>query len=555
MRFIGTDRFSSDILIIGGGGASLRAAIEAREKGADVLIASKSRIGFGNNTYISKSAFAASGLGDPADDPEVHLRDTVIGGRFLNDQKLVAVMAREARDQVAFLKAHGVKFALKGEEVRIDRTPGHTFARHVRTEPAIGSRYTLPLRAEAARIGVKFLERVMITRLFTRDNRIAGAAGVSEAGRFVILSARCLILTTGGYGQVFRNTNNAAGITGDGQALAYDLGLPLKDIEFVQFYPTGLGKSGNRAILYEAMVFRAGARLKNSLGQDIIAKHGLDDPMKVTRDRLARAITREIQDGLDVNGGVIMDLSPIPEDLLKRLSPLLPLNWPLDRKELIVAPTTHFCMGGLVISEQAETPLPGLFAAGEVCAGIHGANRLGGNALTEVWAMGGMAARHAAAKARLFDPAEPLEAEIAAEKARWENPPPGRLDLNTPRRRLNEVMWNQAGVIRDAESLNQALAVVEEIKSLSRSTGWENPAELKKWVELQNMLLMSEMICRTALRRTESRGSHYRGDFPDENNRDWLKNIVVTRDGEQMKLAATPVSLDLVGLEADTEAG
>lgn len=532
----------------------MRAAIEAGELGADVLVASKSRVGYGNNTYISKSAFAASGLGESRDDYSVHLKDTVIGGRFLNDQKLVAVVAKEARDQVNFLRIHGVSFAQGQDGIRLDLAPGHSFARHVRTDPAIGSNYMVPLKEAALKMGVRFLDRVLVTKLFARDNRVAAASGVTEDGRFVVFSAKCIILTTGGYAQLYRNNNNAAGITGDGQALIYDLGLPLKDMEFVQFYPTGLGRLGNRAVLYEALVFRAGAKLKNARGEDVILKHGLDDPMRVTRDRLARAMTREILGGLDVNGGIIMDLSPIPDDLLARLSPLLPLSWTPAQKELIVAPTAHFCMGGAIINERAETPLSGLYAAGEICAGVHGANRLGGNALTEVWAMGGVAARQAAEKAKETDLPEAPAAEIAQEKARFETTPgKSGVDLKSLQREFKELMWAKAGIIRDNRTLSEALVRIEELQALGREASPDTPGELKKLVEFQNMLLMAEMICRAGLMRTESRGSHYRADFPQENNSDWLKNIVVRREGPEMLLESAPVSLDMVGFDAENQ--
>ncbi|MGD9077447.1 MAG: FAD-binding protein, partial [Desulfobacteraceae bacterium] len=308
MQFKESHTVSCDVLVIGGGGGGLRAAIEARERGADVLVVSKSRVGYGNNTYVSKAAFSATGWGDPEDGPQVHLKDTVIGGRFLNDQNLVALMAEQAGSQVPFLEKCGVIFWKKEGKVRVAKAAGHSFARHVHAARRVGSELILPLKAYAKRIGVRFGDRVFVTKLLSSGDRIAGAFGVTENGVFQVFAAQCVILATGGFANVYLHTNNAPGITGDGQALAYELGLPIKDMEFVQFYPTATGKLGRSILLYEVFVLGAGAKLKNAKGEDIIEKHGLSDPMVLTRDRLARAIMGEIAKGLDVEGGVIMDL-------------------------------------------------------------------------------------------------------------------------------------------------------------------------------------------------------------------------------------------------------
>lgn len=338
--------FTCDVLVIGGGGAGLRAAIQAREMGADVLVVSKSKVGYANNTYISKASFAATGRGDPRDVEDVHVRDTVIGGRFLNDQALVAVMAREAGAQVDFLEKCGAHFARKGAEIQLGHTPGHSYPRHFRGMNRIGRDFILPVREYARKIGVRFADRVFVSKLFLTDNHISGVSGVSRDLEFQLFSAGSVILATGGYAHIYLNTNNAPGITGDGTALAFEAGLPLKDMEFVQFYPTALGESGRRLILYEAFVMDAGGVLRNAQGENILHKHGLNDPMVITRDRLARAIMSELREGLGVNGGVIMDLSSVSDAKLERLSHLLPSEWSAFQKEFIVSPTTHFCMGG-----------------------------------------------------------------------------------------------------------------------------------------------------------------------------------------------------------------
>jgi succinate dehydrogenase/fumarate reductase flavoprotein subunit len=539
---------SCDILVIGGGGAGLRAAIEAREMGADVIVASKSRVGYGNNTYMSKGTFAAAtGWQNPRDNPEVHLRDAVIGGRFINDQKLLAAMTQEVGAQISFLEKCGVKFLKREGKIAVTHTPGHSYPRHVRGEHQEGRDFTLPLREYARKIGVRFAERVLITRIFSSRDRIAAATGVAQDGRFLVFVANCLLLATGGFAQVYLHTNNAAGMTGDGQALAFELGVPLKDIEFVQFYPTAMGKLSSRILLYEAFVLRAGAKLKNSEGDDIIARYGLSDPMVMTRDRLTRAIMQEILEGRDVSGGVIMDLGTVPEKQLGQLRHLLPAVMPPGKKEFIVSPTAHFCMGGIMTDENTETPVPGLFAAGEVCAGAHGANRLGGNALSEVFAMGGIAGRKAALKAREVGRPQSPEKEIDAEKARLESLlSKGDRQPKELRRSIKEVMWHRAGIIRKARDLEEALGQIEELKSSVPKLQIKDVRGLVKSLELQNMLILTEMVCRAALLRTESRGAHYRSDYPEEDSANWLKNIVIRKQDSGMRLETVPVSMDMV---------
>ena len=541
MKFNEIDRISCDVLVIGGGGAGLRAAIEARHAGADVLLVSKAKVGYANNTYIAKAIIAASGWGDPRDGGRVHLEDTVKGGRFLNDPELVSAMVEEAKSEISFLEKCGVAFRKKEGRFKTDYIAGHSFPRHVSGEHRTGSDLTLPLKQHAEKIGVRFADRVFITRLFSSGDRVAAASGVSHDGRFLVFTAGSVILATGGFGQMYLHTNNAAGITGDGHALALHLGLPLKDMEFVQFYPTATGKLGNRLILYEALVLGEGASLKNRKGEDIILKHGLKDPMRLTRDRLAQAIMRELLGGNDVDGGVIMDLSSISEERLAPLTSLLPSAWHADQKTLIVSPTTHFCMGGIMINKNAETPLTGLFAAGETTAGVHGANRLGGNALCEVFTFGGIAGKRAAARAEELGCVNAPVEMIEHEKVRLEFRFGGNgAESKVLSRSLKKVMWLKAGILRDPEGLSEALETISDIRSGAVEASIGKISDLVRCLELENMLLLSEVVCRAALLRTESRGSHYRTDCPDEDNAHWLKNIVAKKDEAGIRLETVP---------------
>ena len=541
MKFNETVGLSCDVLVVGGGGAGLRAAVEARLAGADVLLVSKSRVGHANNTYISKSLIAAAGWGDSPDGFQTHLEDTMVGGRLLNDRELVSEMVRRAKGEISFLEQCGVAFAKDKGRFQINAITGHRFPRHVKGEHTTGSDLVLPLKRYAEKIGVRFEDQVFITRLFSSGERIAGATGVSYTGRFLVISAGSVILATGGFGQVYLRTNNAAGITGDGQALALDLGLPLKDMEFVQFYPTATGRLGNRLILFEILVAGEGAVLKNRDGEDIVSKYGLNDPVKLTRDRLAQALTGEISANRGVDGGILMDLSGISPGRLEQLRPLLPSAWQASEKVLVVAPTTHFCMGGIVIDKTAETPLPGLFAVGEVTAGIHGANRLGGNALCEVFTMGGIAGKEAARRAA--EPGGPAvsEEEIAHEKAflqsRFREKGP---DLKAFCRSLKETMWLNAGIVRHPEGLALAMEMIRDIEAKTTEAAVTGIPDLFRCLELQNMLCVSESVCRAALLRTESRGSHFRADCPDEDP-GWLRNVLVKKEGTEIHLESVSI--------------
>jgi succinate dehydrogenase/fumarate reductase flavoprotein subunit len=550
MPFKSFDIYACDVLIIGGGGAGLRAAIEARERGANVIVVSKSRVGYGSNTFISKGTFAAAtGWKDSRDNPEVHMKDSVIGGCFINEQRLLKVVTQEAGAQIAFLEKCGIKFFKRQGKIMLTHTPGHSYSRHVRGENQTGRDFTLPLREYARRIGIRFIERVFITKIFTSRDRITAATGITQDGGFLTFTATCIILATGGFAQVYLHNNNAAGMTGDGHALAFELGIPLKDMEFIQFYPTALGTLGRRLFLYEAFVFQAGAVMRNAQGEDIVAKHGLSNPMVMTRDRLTRAIMHEIMEGRGVAGGILIDLTTIPEEKLDILRHLLPVTIPPDKKELIVSPTTHFCMGGIIIDENAETSIQGLFAAGEVCAGVHGANRLGGNALTEVFTMGGIAGKNAALRARDIRQMDVPEKEVNEEKRRLERLlSAGEKDLREVRQGLTKIMWFKAGIIRKKENLIEAMVRLKELTENLSRIQIKDSRGLIKYLEVCNMLLLSEAVCRAALVRTESRGAHYRIDYPKADNDKWLKNIIIHKQNSKMNLKKVPVSLDIITL-------
>jgi len=542
MTFKTQEDINCDVLIIGGGGAGLRAAIAAASSGADVLMVSKTRMGHASNTFLSKAIIASSGYGDLNDSSTIHGRDTRQGGRYLNNPDMVAQFTGAIRSETARLMEWGVKFG-SNETDRPDvvKVPGHSYARHLYGCNWKGSDIVLPLKQKAMESGVRFLEHIFVSALMVCGSRICGATGISQKGALLAVRAKTVVLTTGGFGQVFLNTNNAPGITGDGHALAYAAGVPLQDMEFVQFYPTARGKHGSRILLYEKILGQKGVKLTDSKGKDILKKNRHADPDDLTRDMLAQLIMKEIVEDPEQRRTVDMDLSGLSQDAARSLSMLLPAGFSKGTTVFQVTPTTHFCMGGICVDTQGQTCFPELFAAGEVTAGSHGANRLGGNALAEVIAMGALVGRVAAERAMTLDPVTGFGSAVQHEKDRLNAMfmDQGLLPKDLIRE-LKEAMWLNAGIVRDGQSLGRALKIVMDRKDTRALVA--TPRDLIRFLEFRNMGLVAELICRAALERTESRGSHFRNDYPEENNQDWLKNIQAKKTDAGVTLTKVPVS-------------
>jgi succinate dehydrogenase/fumarate reductase flavoprotein subunit len=285
---------------------------------------------------------------------------------------------------------------------------------------------------------------------------------------------------------------------------------------------------------------------ENADNENILTKHGLNDPKTITRDLLAQTIFKEICDGHAREGGLLMDLSGVSDDRMDRLKPMLPKG-AFDRRECIVSPTTHHSMGGIIIDSTTQTVLPGLYAVGEVCGGMHGANRLAGNALAEIFAMGGIAGRNAAANAKEYDMSNMPETQIEAEREGMESL--SSKDGDNPIyliKSLKKMMWLRAGIVRSQLDLEKALEEIKDFRIGTRNCKIETPKDLMNSIGLRNMLLISEMVCRSALLRTETRGSHYRSDYPLEDNVGWLKNIVIRKKDNEMTIDVQPVQMEYV---------
>jgi len=535
---------NTDILVIGGGAAGLRAAIEAKKYDLDVMLTSESPVGFRNNTAISAAGFAATGISrEPEDSPEVHLRDTITAGRFINDRRMVETMTRGARQQVYDLTKFGVNYVRHHGELLVLQSAGHTYPRSVGCESFRGINITRPMRHYAASIGIQFIEGMLVTKLLWAEDTVVGALAINDKGQVVILKTKSTILATGGGGDLYLRTDNARGITGDGYALAHNVGATLRDMEFVQLYPTAWGKHGARMCSsYETFLSR-GATLRNSLGEDILKKHGIAD-FSATRDMLTRIIMKEIAAGRGIQGNVIFDLTTIPKSAAEELSHegLMRKGDYTEYEKVLVAPTVHFFMGGVKVSINAETEIHGLYAAGEVCGGMHGANRLGDNAITETLVFGTIAGDKAATTASKVSQISVPQSEITFEMERLAQltSGSGRENLDQLRQSLKQTMWDKVGAIRDGKSLGDAQREIVVLQEQLRATLLTDYRELYQAVKLANMLTVSEMVCRAALTRTESRGTHYRADYPEE-DRQWLKVIEISYQSGEMALNAISV--------------
>jgi len=532
---------NTDVLVIGGGAAGLKAAIEAKKHAVNVVLLSESPIGFRNNTAISGGYFAATDIWKgTGDSPEIYFRDTITGGRFINDRKLVDVLACRATQQVYDLIQFGVNFERENEDLRVQHSPGHTYPRHVAGIKA-GISLTRPMREYATSKGVQFEEGILVTRLLKVGDVIAGALGIDNKGQVFVLKAKSTILATGGAGELYLRSDNTLDSTGDGYVLAYDIGVSLRDMEFVQFYPAALGENARKTCDYPILV-NHGAVIRNSLGEDILDKYGIRAHKSMTRDMLSRAMMIEINENRGIGDSVIIDFTNISREEFQKIRHFTGVRQYTDR--ILVAPTAHFFMGGVKINENCETEFDGLYAAGEVCGGIHGANRIEGNAITETLVFGTIAGDRAATRVSKIKQVPAPDKQIATEVGRLRDLAlhQGSENLDELLQSLKRIMWHKVGVIRSGTDLEDAQREVAALRDQLRAVSPADYRQLSQAIKLGNMLTVAEMVCRAALTRAESRGAHYRTDYPEQNDTQWLKTIEIHCHSGEMKLRTIPVN-------------
>ena len=542
-----------DVLIIGAGGAGLRAAIEALAHGARVGVVCKSLLGKAHTVMAEGGVAAAMANVDPKDNWQTHFRDTMRGGKMLNNYRMAQLHAMEAPDRIRELEQWGALFdrTEKGEIMQ-RAFGGHTWKRLCHVGDRTGLEMIRTLQDRGVQMGFDVYMECTVTRLLKDGDRIAGAfAYWRESGRFVAFKAKAVVIATGGIGKAWKITSNSWECTGDGMSLAYQAGAELMDMECVQFHPTGMvWPPGVRGILVTEAVRGEGGILRNKNGERFMEKY---DPKRMelsTRDVVARSIYTEVREGRgSEHGGAYLDISHKPAEYVKRKLPSMYHQFKeladvdITKGPMEVGPTCHYVMGGIKVdAETAETAVPGLFAAGEAAVGMHGANRLGGNSLSDLLVFGRRAGLAAAAHAKKVgmpsvDNAQLADAEREAllpfQNDGGENPYAVHQDLQ-------EMMQSLVGIFRNEEDLTKALGELQKLKARAKRTKVEgsrlfNPG----WhlaFDLQCMLDVAEAVTQSALARKESRGAHSRIDYPNYDPA-WEKkhNVIAKRNGDMTR--------------------
>ena len=547
-----------DVLIIGAGGAGLRAAIEALAQGATVAVVCKSLLGKAHTVMAEGGIAAAMANVDEADDWRVHFGDTMRGGKMLNNWRMAQIHAQEASERVRELEQWGALFDRTRDGRILQRAfGGHTFKRLCHVGDRTGLEMIRTLQDRGVQMGFDVYMECAVTRLLKDSDRVAGAFGYwRENGRFVVFRAKSVVLATGGIGKAWPITSNSWEYTGDGMALAYDAGADLMDMEFVQFHPTGMvWPPGVQGILVTEAVRGEGGILRNKSGERFMERY---DPMRMelsTRDVVARAIYTEVREGRGTeHGGAYLDISQKPAEYVKRKLPSMYHQFleladvDITKGPMEVGPTCHYTMGGVKVeADTAASSVPGLFAAGEAAAGLHGANRLGGNSLSDLLVFGRRAGLAAAEHAKRTG-TPPLDARQIEEAERAMLAPFERTDGESPyalHADLQENMQKLVGIFRTEEDLRLALTKIEELKqrstrmSVSGSRMFNPGWHLSR--DLESMLTVVEAVTRSALARRESRGAHSRIDYPKLDPAWGKQNNVISRRGESMELRQVPV--------------
>jgi succinate dehydrogenase / fumarate reductase flavoprotein subunit len=552
----------TEVLVLGAGGAGLRAAVAAAEAGARVLVVCKSLLGKAHTVMAEGGVAAAMHNVAYQDSWEVHFADTMKGGKLINDWQMAEIHAKESPDRVLELERWGAVFD-RTWQGRIHQRPfgAHTYPRlaHVGDRTGLELIRTLQDRA-VHQSGVEVHMEVTVFKLLKAEGRVAGALAYRRSdGSLVLYRCGALVLASGGAGKMYRVTSNSWESTGDGTALAYDAGAQLRDMEMVQFHPTGMvWPAGVRGILVTEGVRGEGGVLRNKEGERFMERYDRDRMELSSRDVVARAINSEVLAGRGTpHGGAFLDITHRKPDFIKSKLPsmyeqfLKLANVDITKQPMEVAPTIHYAMGGVrVDAETGASTVPGLYAAGEVASGLHGANRLGGNSLSDLLVFGKRAGEAAAAAAkgtRLAETAldgdqvEEAIAELMAPLARpaGENP-------YTLQAEIQDVMTVHAPIVRDESGLRSGLEKILELQvrigqcgtggsdTLAFNPGWHTAQDLR------SMLVNAEALLRAALERKESRGAHARSDFPKTDDQLTGVNYVVEKTTNGMQVKAEP---------------
>jgi len=541
----------TDVLIIGAGGAGMRAAISAFDHGSTVTVLSKSLLGKAHTVMAEGGIAAAMANVDSKDSWEVHFADTIEEGVYISNYRMAEILAKEAPDRVRELEEYGALFDRTPDGRIMQRAFGaHTYRRLCHVGDRTGLEIIRTLEDQLLHRGIIFFDEFYVTKLLKEGQRVIGAMGLKlNTGEFHVFNSKAVIIATGGCGRIYKVTSNSWESTGDGLGLAYDAGAELMDMEMIQFHPTGMVyPPGVKGLLVTEGVRGEGGILLNAQGERFMKRYSPKKMELDARDVVARANYAEIMAGRgSPHGGVYLDITHKGPDYIKRKLPSMYKQFmdfagvDITKEKMEVAPTVHYQMGGIRVDpETTATNVEGLFAAGEVASGLHGANRLGGNSLADILVFGKRSGEGASSFARQASFGKINGSEVEAEIGRVQSfIRDSAINPYDVADKLAETMSTNVGIIRDEKGLKDALAVLQKLREQSLLAGVSGGLKYNKGLlqclELPFMLTVAEAIVRGAIERKESRGAHARSDYPKKDPA-MKKNIIFRREGDKMNL-------------------
>jgi len=521
MNYLTMKRLSADVAIIGSGAAGMMAALAAAERGVDVLIAGKAAVGMGTCTSYAGGGFSSSALKFSIQQHNAATREI---GRYINDPQLVNLITQRAEACLEKLRGMGVRLLPMASGYTVDNQdnqkliPGYQLVGFMRN--AINAR------------GVKSLPGFHCLEILTDNNAVVGIIGVTRDGP-IIINAPSVILATGGAGAIYLRNDNSMGIIGDGYALALKAGCRLRDMEFVQFYPVGIAEPGLSSNLIFPP-FPKEAKVHDVHGRNVFDGiencNNINDAIRRFRDKASIFFYRK-----HLEGGLFLDLTGVDDSEWQKLDSMRLLakkKFDFHTQKLAIAPIAHFFIGGIEINTDMETALPGLFAVGEVTGGFHGANRMGGNALTECIVSGTIAGENAASLAKLRGAAEVTNTGMKEQIHNWvwKKGQGVRPEYDNLFKRIKKLAWENAGIMRDFGRMKKGLELGSLLKDELKALNPQNINEGLKANRLRSAILTLRCILNAGLMRTESRGAHYREDYPEIDDANWRGNIFISLD-------------------------
>ena len=572
------DRVDVSVLVVGAGAAGARTAIELAERGVDdVLVLGKRNHGDAHTTWARGGINGALGTHDPEDSPAIHAADTLNEGHFVNDPALVETVTEQMPDRLRELDEWGMEYS-RTDDGEIDQRffGAQSFRRTAFAGDHTGESLLNTLVDRAQELSIPYRENVMITKLIADGETAHGAVGFDmDTGEFIVFNAGTVVLAAGGHAAIYnRHTSRDDENNGDGAALAYDAGAALMDMEFVQFHPTGMAvdesdpewEPWSGRLVTEA-VRGEGGRLFNADGERFMERYSPDQMELDARDVVARAIAQEVAEGRGTdNGGVYLDISHRDADFIRERLPRMyerfaDLGVDMAAEPVEVAPTAHYGMGGVAVDEHGETDVDGLFAIGETMAGVHGANRLGGNSLAETVAFGVVAGERIAERAdgpgAVPDTLRSTLVEPHLEDLRATANRDGEHDVHAVLAELRDLLWEHAGLLREDASLRAGLDALESVsrKAADMDVGPITSESFEFAVDAGFMLVAAEAVLRGALEREESRGAHHRTDYPDVDPA-WRRNLYFeSADVGGMRHYTEPVDEPSAAVQAALDEG